>query len=263
MMTCSPIEVARAAALAAGELIRNAGDVRQSVEHKSSVDLVTQIDRAAERLIVERLSDAFPTHAVVAEESSPRAEDPDRPCWYVDPLDGTTNFVHGLQHSAVSIALMLPPGNVASAVVYDPFKDDMFEAVRGEGATVNGRTMRVSTAHTLDEALFVTGFPYDRREQAAFYLRYFEAFMVKCRDIRRFGSAALDLCYVACGRFDGFWEWRLKPWDTAAGWLIAEESGGCVTDFDGSAYDPWVPRILATNGHVHREAMALLAGIAP
>jgi myo-inositol-1(or 4)-monophosphatase len=138
----------------------------------------------------------------------------------------------------------------------------MFAAVRGGGAMLNGERIRVSQAGALDEALFVTGFPYDRRQHLKFYLSYFESFIRRCRDVRRFGSASLDLCYVAAGRFDGFWEWRLKPWDTAAGWLIVEEAGGRVTDFDGSCYDPWLPRILATNGRVHDEALAILAELA-
>ena len=257
-MADSPLEVARAAALAAGSLIRRAGAESRAIERKSSVDLVTQVDRASERLILERLVMAFPGHAIVAEESAPQPSDDTRPCWYVDPLDGTTNFVHGLPHCAVSLAMTVPPGRVDVAVVYDPFKDELFSAMRGEGATLNGRPIRPSAAGLLDEALFVTGFPYDRRENTAFYLSYFEAFLRRCRDLRRFGSAALDLCYVACGRFDGFWEWRLKPWDTAAGWLIVEEAGGRVTDFDGRTYDPWLPRIVATNGALHREALDVL-----
>lgn len=258
MQASSPSDVAAAAALAAGSLIRQAAHGAKTVERKSAVDLVTEVDRAAERLILERLSSAFPDHGIVAEESSPERAEHGRPCWYVDPIDGTTNFVHGLPHCAVSLALATAPGRIEAAAVYDPFKEEMFTATRGGGAFLNGEPIRVSSASKLDESLFVTGFPYDRRQHAAFYLRYFEAFMRACRDVRRFGSAALDLCYVACGRFDGFWEWRLKPWDTAAGWLVVEESGGRVSDFDGEAYDPWLPRILATNGRVHREAVALL-----
>lgn len=231
------------------------------MERKSAVDLVTEIDRAAEDIVVRGLAAAFPDHDIVAEESSPRPADGSRRCWYVDPLDGTTNFVHGLPHCAVSLAMAEPDGTVAAAVVFDPFKDEMFTATRGGGAMLNDEPIVVSRAAALDEALFVTGFPYDRRQHAKFYLAYFEAFMRRCRDVRRFGSASLDLCYVAMGRFDGFWEWRLKPWDTAAGWLIVEEAGGRVTDFDGRGYDPWLPRILATNTRVHDESLAVLADL--
>jgi len=254
-----PIDVAQALARDAGKVIREASGRDRAVERKSAVDLVTETDRAAEEIVVRGLRTAFPDHDVVAEESAPRRADGERKCWYVDPLDGTTNFVHGLPHCAVSLALAEPDGAMGAAVVFDPFKEEMFTAVRGGGARLNGEPIRVSSAAVLDEALFVTGFPYDRRQHASFYLAYFESFMCRCRDVRRFGSASLDLCYVAMGRFDGFWEWRLKPWDTAAGWLIVEEAGGRVTDFDGSRYDPWSPRILATNARVHPEALAILA----
>jgi myo-inositol-1(or 4)-monophosphatase len=254
----TPFEVARAAALDAGNFIRRAAATSRVVELKSAVDLVTQVDRTAESMILERIARAFPDHTFVAEESAPAATAGSKPCWYVDPLDGTTNFVHGVPHCAVSIAMSEPPSGAMAAIVYDPFKDELFAARRGEGATLNGRHISVSSARTLEQSLFVTGFPYDRRLHAGFYLRYFEAFLLHCRDLRRFGSAALDLSYVACGRFDGFWEWGLKPWDTAAGELILEEAGGRVTDFDGGRHDPWIPRILATNGATHEEAIALL-----
>jgi myo-inositol-1(or 4)-monophosphatase len=258
-MADDPIHVARALARTAGRLIRDASGRHRTVERKSAVDLVTEIDRGAEDIIVRGLRAAFPDHDIVAEESSPRRAQGLRPCWYVDPLDGTTNFVHGLPHCAVSLAMATPDGAIAAAVVFDPFKQEMFTAVRGQSAMLNDEPIRVSEAGALDESLFVTGFPYDRRQHTKFYIAYFETFIRRCRDLRRFGSASLDLCYVAAGRFDGFWEWRLKPWDTAAGWLILEEAGGRVTDFDGSPYDPWLPRILATNGRVHDEALAVLA----
>jgi myo-inositol-1(or 4)-monophosphatase len=260
-MARDPIDVAKALARDAGKVIREASGRHRTVERKSAVDLVTEIDRAAEDIVVRGLVASFPDHDVVAEESSPRRSDGSRRCWYVDPLDGTTNFVHGLPHCAVSLAMAEPDGSIGAAVVFDPFKEEMFTAVRGGGALLNDERVGVSAAATLDEALFVTGFPYDRRQHVKFYLAYFESFIRRCRDVRRFGSASLDLCYVAAGRFDGFWEWRLKPWDTAAGWLIVEEAGGRVSDFDGSAYDPWLPRILATNGRVHAEALAVLAAL--
>jgi myo-inositol-1(or 4)-monophosphatase len=254
-----PVDVATALARDAGKLIRDASGRHRTVERKSAVDLVTEIDRAAEEIIVSGLRSAFPDHDIVAEESAPKPARGANACWYVDPLDGTTNFVHGLPHCAVSMAMASPGGEISVAVVFDPFKNELFTATRRGGARLNGKAIRVSAASTLDESLFVTGFPYDRRQHTKFYISYFETFIRRCRDVRRFGSASLDLCYVASGRFDGFWEWRLKPWDTAAGWLIVEEAGGRVTDFDGSPYDPWLPRILATNGVVHGEALAVLA----
>jgi len=231
------------------------------VDHKSAVDLVTETDRAVEELVTVGLRDAFPSHAIVAEESGGRRPQ-SGPCWYVDPIDGTANFVHGLPHCAVSIALLVD-GRPQIGVVHDPSKDEMFRAERNRGATLNERGLQVSTTPSLETALVATGFPYDRRERSAFYLAYFEPFLRRCQDLRRLGSASLDLCWVAAGRFDGFWEWGLKPWDTAAGWLIVLEAGGRVSDFDGSDYDPWQPRILASNGHIHEEAVALLASVQP
>jgi Archaeal fructose-1,6-bisphosphatase and related enzymes of inositol monophosphatase family len=248
--------LARNLALDAGKLIRNALGRAQNVERKSPVNLVTEIDRACERLIIDGIRAAGGSAAIVAEESA-GGRPPDGPCWYVDPLDGTTNFVHGFPHCSVSIAYV-DEGRVQTAVVHDPCKNETFEAERGSGAHLNGQPLHVSRTSQLSEALLVTGFPYDRRERSNFYLRYFEAFMHAAQDVRRLGSAALDLCYVAAGRFDGFWEWKLHPWDTAAGFLIVEEAGGTVTDFDGAAYDAWLPRILATNGLIHEPARDVL-----
>jgi myo-inositol-1(or 4)-monophosphatase len=259
------LEVARTLAHEAGALIRDALGQARTVDRKSPVDLVTEVDRAAERIIVEGLSRAFPDDTIIAEESSDgsrpaAASHGDGSCWYVDPLDGTTNFVHGLPHCSVSIGLQRN-GRMQTAVVFDPFRDETFEAERGTGAHLGQRRLRVSPTSVLGDSLLVTGFPYDRREHLDFYLSYMAAFMAVSRDIRRYGSAALDLCYVAAGRFDGFWEWKLQPWDTAAGFLIVEEAGGRVTDFDDDSYDPWGQRILATNGSIHDSALGVLAGL--
>lgn len=260
-MTGDELEVARSLAIDAGALIADALGRPSSIDHKSPVNLVTEIDRAAEDLIVSGLRRAFPADVVVAEESTPEAVEARR-CWYVDPIDGTTNFVHGLPQCAVSIALAVGAA-MEVAVVNDPCKGELFEARRGGGSRLNGQTIGVSTTAELGDSLLVSGFPYDRREHIGFYLAYFEAFMLEAQDVRRLGSAALDLCYVASGRFDGFWEWKLSPWDTAAGWLIVEEAGGVVSDFDGSTYDAWQPRILATNGRIHGQARAVLARLPP
>jgi myo-inositol-1(or 4)-monophosphatase len=253
------IETACDLARKAGDIIRRAAAVEKKVEHKSAVDLVTDTDKVVEGLILEGLARAFPDHQVIAEESSDGIR-PSGPVWYVDPLDGTSNFVHGIPHCSTSIALEID-GRVAVAAVMNPFRDELFAAGRGMGATCNGRPIRVSQTSRLDQAMLVTGFPYDRREHLDFYLKWFRGFLACARDVRRFGSAALDLCDVACGRFDGFWEWGLHPWDTAAGTLIVEEAGGLVSDFDAHAYDPWIPRILATNRGIQAEMVEVLASL--
>lgn len=244
----------------AGELIRRSAGERRNVEYKGAVDLVTDVDRAAQALVVDGIRAAFPNDAIVAEEDQNQRAHPG-PCWYVDPLDGTTNFVHSLPHYAVSIAF-LDDAEARSAAVYDPSKDELFHAERGSGAFLNDVPLSVSSVPVLNQALLVTGFPYDRRAHTAMYLEYFREFLCTAQDVRRYGSASLDLCYVAAGRFDGFWEWKLQPWDTAAGWLVLEEAGGRVTDFDGAAYDPWLPRILGTNGVLHEETLKVMGAIA-
>jgi len=252
-------------ALQAGAVIREAVGVSRRVEYKGAVDLVTDVDRRAQTIIVDGIRAAFPGDAIVAEEDDAHAPS-DGPCWYVDPLDGTTNFVHALPHFAVSIAYF-DSGRPEAAAVYDPCKDELFRAARGRGAFLGrgadgaggGTSLTVSSVERLDQALLVTGFPYDRREHAPAYLEYFREFLCIAQDLRRYGSASLDLCYVAAGRFDGFWEWKLQPWDTAAGWLVVEEAGGRISDFDGAPYDAWLPRIVATNGAIHEEALTVLA----
>jgi len=259
-MSAPEIDTAVFLAREAGAVIRRDFGRSWDVERKSPINLVTKTDRAAELLIVTGLQRAFPGDAIVAEESGGGGRPVGR-TWVIDPLDGTTNFVHGLPHCAVSIAL-LDENGPRVAVVYDPCKDELFTAESGGGAWCNGGKLSVSAETELGEALLVTGFPYDRREYSAFYLSYFERFLHAARDLRRFGAAALDLCYVAAGRFDGFFEWKLHPWDTAAGWLIVEEAGGRVTNFAGTPYDPWGVRILATNGHIHEQAVRELLSLA-
>lgn len=251
--------LARDLALRAGGLIREALGGQRAVEFKSAVDLVTDVDRRAQALVVDGIRAAFPSDVIIAEEDVGQRP-VDGPCWYVDPLDGTTNFVHALPHFAVSIAFF-DRGLPVSAAVYDPCRDELFHARRGNGAFVGRQALSVSTVETLDRALLVTGFPYDRRDHIDLYLEYFREFICRAQDLRRYGSASLDLCYVAAGRFDGFWEWKLHPWDTAAGWLILEEAGGRVSDFDGGSYDPWLPRILATNASIHDQCLAVLREI--
>lgn len=229
------------------------------ISHKGDIDLVTEADLAAEHLILERIRNNFPRHAILAEESGASAgidvSDAEWK-WIVDPLDGTTNYAHGYPCFCVSIALERA-GEVIIGVVYDPTRDEMFAAERGAGATLNGRPMRVSAIDDLNRALLCTGFPYDVRERGEF-ARHFTNFIMHAQAVRRDGSAALDLAYVASGRFDGFWEEGLRPWDVAAGALLVEEAGGRVSRYDGAPFSITTPPILASNNRIHEEMMRVL-----
>lgn len=255
--------IARAAVADAGALLRARWRGAKTVQYKGAVDLVTETDREAEELIVGELRRAFPDHLIVAEEASAGAtlQPPgnDRYVWYLDPLDGTTNFAHGYPQFCVSLALGRGT-DVVLGIVYDPVREETFVAQRGGGATLNGQPIRVSAVHDLQRALLATGFAYDRQERSDFYLRFVRDFMRQAQDFRRAGSAALDLCYVACGRFDAFWEWNLRPWDTAAGTLIVREAGGTVSDFRGGSFDLYGEHTLASNGHLHAAMVAILKG---
>lgn len=233
----------------AGRYLRANLGRRVEASYKGAVDLVTPFDLGAQEIVVGRLSAAFPTHGFLAEEGLARTGSSD--CrWIIDPLDGTTNYAHGFPIFSVSAALECA-GRLALGLVYDPMRDEMFRAEAGRGAFLNGRAIRVSTVSNLDRSLLATGFPYDVRSSAMNNLDHWGRFIVRAQAIRRCGSAALDLCYVACGRFDGFWELKLKPWDVAAGALMVLEGGGRVTDFEGGPFTPDSPGIVATNGGVH------------
>ena len=249
---------ARLAADRAGAILKRRWHEHGRVDVKSSaIDLVTDVDRACEATILDVLCSTFPDHAVLAEESGARGEH--EFLWLVDPLDGTTNFAHGYPQVAISLALQRGPQTIFG-LVYDPIREEIFVARRGGGAFLNERPLRVSSTNTLASSLLASGFPYDRREHADYYLSFFRAFMLRTHGIRRAGSAALDLCWVAAGRVDGFWEWKLKPWDTAAGALLVEEAGGRVSDFRGDRFDPFGEQTLASNGGIHVE---MLASIGP
>jgi myo-inositol-1(or 4)-monophosphatase len=252
------IELARQAALAAGAIMRDA-PVR-GVRHKGAVDLVTEVDLACEAAITEILSAGAPGLAILGEESAQPGAPIPPSCWIVDPLDGTTNFVHGFPAYGVSIALQLE-GELELGCVHDPLRGETFTAVRGRGAACNGQPLRVSEVTSLDRALISTGFPYDRRERAGFYLAFFQAFMERCQGVRRAGAAALDLCWLAAGRVDGFWEFSLQPWDIAAGALIIREAGGRVTGMHGEPLDLSGARIVASNGVLHAQLDAVLGGV--
>ncbi len=225
--------VAIEAALLAGAHIRAAHHGVKRVTHKGSVDLVTQVDVEAEQIIVGRIRAAFPDHDILAEEAEESPQPTGAPRCIVDPLDGTTNFVHGVPHVAVSIGLEVA-GRLEVGVVYDPHRDELFDAAHGDGARMNGRPIHVAEPVPLTEALLATGFPYDRGRYAPLYLAYVEAFMVAGQGIRRMGAAALDLAWIAAGRYNGFWEFKLKPWDIAAGIVLVTEAGGRVSSRDGS-----------------------------
>jgi myo-inositol-1(or 4)-monophosphatase len=245
----------------AGSILAERFGRKIEISNKSEIDLVTESDLASERLIIDRIKTYYPRHAILAEESgASEPVDRERPSewrWIIDPLDGTTNYAHGYPCFCVSIALECK-GRMELGVIYDPMRDEMFTAERGQGAALNGRGIRVSPTPTLASALLCTGFPYDVRERSEF-ARHFANFIMSAQGVRRDGAAALDLAYVAAGRFDGFWEEGLKPWDVAAGALIIEEAGGRVSNYANGPMDIFRPPILASNGLIHEAMMSVLA----
>jgi myo-inositol-1(or 4)-monophosphatase len=217
------------------------------------------MDARAEALVLDRLAQAFPADAVLAEEGGARSGTSGRR-WIIDPLDGTTNYAHGVPMYAVSIALE-HAGEVVLGVIFDPSHDELFVAERGAGASLNGRPLAVSSAAVLDEGLLATGFPYDIRDTRDTNLSEYAAFSLRTRGVRRMGSAALDLAYVAAGRLDGYWELRLGPWDAAAGALLVEEAGGRITNLDGGRLDLEAPSVVASNGLIHEAMLHVLREI--
>jgi len=258
-MTQSFLEAAVEAALEAGGILAEEFQGPADISYKGDVDLVTQADRRSERAIVARLRSAFPEHAILAEEGGGQ-ENASPYRWFVDPLDGTTNFAHGYPCFSVSIGLAAE-GRMLAGVVYNPLSKELFAAQRGKGATLNGKPIRVSRIERLARSLLVTGFPTHKRTQNP-NIHYYWDFTLKSHGVRRDGSAAMDLAAVAAGRFEGFWEFGLKAWDTAAGLLLVQEAGGLVTDFHGRPYQPGGPVLLATNGLVHEEMQHVAAEVA-
>jgi myo-inositol-1(or 4)-monophosphatase len=238
----------------AGALLRKFYEKGVSTEYKGDVDIVTEADRASEQLIREKLKAAFPSHGVYGEEGT-RDQMESEYRWYVDPLDGTTNFAHGFPAFCVVLGLEHRPaglaadadGEMIAGVVYDPLRNEMFSAERGKGAFLNGRAIHVSKIKTLQESLTATGFP-SRKRHASPNVHFYQEITLRSHGVRRAGSAALDLAYVACGRLDGFWEFNLNPWDTSAGVLLVAEAGGTVTHFDGGKFTLDSREVLATNG---------------
>jgi len=249
--------IAIKAAKRAGQLLsQNLGKANR-IEFKGAVNLVTEMDRRAEGLIIDTLKGAFPDHGILAEERD-EMRSTSNYRWIIDPLDGTTNYTHGFPIFSVSIALE-KDGDVVLGVIYDPMLDELFTAEKGKGAFLNEKRIQVSAVSQLNMSLLATGFPYDVRTSPDNNLNHFANFAVRAQAIRRIGSAALDICWVACGRFDGFWELKLKPWDVAAGGLVVKEAGGRITDFKGNPFSIYSDETLATNGLIHKEMMDVLA----
>jgi myo-inositol-1(or 4)-monophosphatase len=257
--------VAKAEAIAreAGALLREYFHRGVQMEYKGDVDLVTEADRASEKLITERLRAAFPGHGVYGEEGT-RSGLESEYRWYVDPLDGTTNFAHGFPVFCVVLGCerrakglgAKEDGEMVAGVIYDPLRDEMFSAERGRGARLNGAPIHVSRTKRLDESLVATGFPSKKRHESP-NVHFYQEFTLRSHGARRAGSAAIDMAYVAAGRLEAFWEFKLNPWDTSAGYLIVEEAGGKVTHFDGSKFTLDSREVLATNGLIHGEMVRL------
>ena len=247
----------------AGALLRELYTRGVTAEYKGDVDLVTEADRRSEKLISERLHAAFPSHGIFGEEGTRQALESEYR-WYIDPLDGTTNFAHGFPVFCVVLGCeRRQPGLAAAAdgemvagVIYDPLRDEMFSTERGGGAFLNGKAIHVSNTATLQESLVGTGFPSHKRHRSP-NVHFYQEFTLRSHGVRRAGSAALDLAYVASGRLDGYWEFILNPWDTSAGYLLVEEAGGAMTHFDGSRFTLDSREVFATNGNIHDEMKSL------
>jgi myo-inositol-1(or 4)-monophosphatase len=248
------IETARMA----GQILLEKFDRGIAIQKKGDINLVTEADLASEALIIERIRSYYPKHAILAEEAGEAAISigDSSHKWVIDPLDGTTNYAHGYPCFAVTIALE-HEGSVVLGVTYDPTRDELFAAEKARGASLNNKPIRVTNTDELGESLIVTGFPYDFKSNPDFVLNL-TAMLLGSRGVRRDGSAAIDLAYVACGRFDGMWEEGLNPWDMAAGVLLVEEAGGQVSGYRGSTFDIYTPPMLATNGRIHSQMAALL-----
>ncbi len=241
----------------AGQVLAERFGRKIEISNKSEIDLVTESDLASERLIIDRIKTYYPRHSILAEESGvTNSTDNSEWRWIIDPLDGTTNYAHGYPCFCVSIALE-HKGRLEIGVVYDPIRDEMFAAGRGQGASLNGRRINVSRTMNLSAALLCTGFPYDVRQRNDF-ARHFASFIMHAQGVRRDGAAALDLAYVAAGRFDGFWEEGLKPWDVAAGALIIEEAGGRLSKYNDEPLDIFNPPVVASNGLIHDQMRKVL-----
>ncbi len=242
----------------AGTIINKRIDTSKDVSYKGTVDLVTDVDKLCERNIINIINKSFPTHSILSEEIGGITKSSNYK-WIIDPIDGTTNFFHSYPFVSVSIAIEYKE-EIIVGVVYDPIKKELFHAIKGKGAFINDRKLHVSNVKIIENALLSTGFPYDIRTSSENNIDNWVKFIRKAQAVRRDGSAALDLCYVAAGRFDGFWEIKLKPWDVAAGFLMIQEAGGIVTDFKGGPYSIYNDHIVASNPHIHSILLGVLNG---
>jgi len=257
------VGIAESIAREAGALLREFYHRGVAAEYKGDVDIVTVADRASEALIVARLKEALPSHGVYGEEGARQGLDSEFR-WYIDPLDGTTNFAHGFPAFCVVLGCERrkpglkadEDGEMVAGVIYDPLRDEMFSATKGGGAFLNGKPIHVSKVKKLQESLLATGFPSQKRHLSP-NVHFYQEFTLRSHGVRRAGSAALDLAYVACGRLEGFWEFKLNPWDTSAGYLLVEEAGGTITHFDGSKFTLDSREVFATNGLIHEEMKQL------
>lgn len=251
------LNVAIEVAKEAGKFLKiNLGKVKNIESKKEEINLVTEIDKGSERKIIEFIKSKFPHHGILAEESGEESLISDYK-WIIDPLDGTTNYTHSFPVFCVSIALEYK-GEVILGVIYDPNFDEIFWAEKGKGAFLNGRKISVSKTDKLIKSMLATGFPYNVREDPDNCIEHFVNFLMEAQAIRRLGSAALDLAYVACGRLDGFWEVNLNPWDVAAGKIIIEEAGGTVTDFYGNKFNIYTKGVVASNGLIHQQMLEVI-----
>lgn len=253
------LNVAIAAAKEAGKIQMKYFGKEYEVNYKGEIDLVTEVDRICEKTISEIILKNFKNHDILTEEGGQKSGGSSWK-WIIDPLDGTTNYFHGYPYFCVSIALEID-GEVMIGVVYNPVLDELFYAEKGEGAYLNGRKIHVSKTERLEKSFLSTGFPYDLRNHADYYLNYFREFIIRSFAIRRAGSAALDLSYLAMGRFDGFWELKLQPWDVAAATLLVTEAGGKVSDFKGDSFSIYLKEILASNGLIHEQMLEVIGKI--
>ncbi len=241
----------------AGVLLKEKFNQKHEIHYKGEINLVTEADKMSEDLIIAAISQKFPDHGILSEES-PVITGVGKLRWIIDPLDGTTNYAHGYPVFCVSIALE-NEGIIVLGVIYDPMREEMFVTVRGKGAYLNDKKLTVSHIDNISKSLLATGFPYDIRESKENNLDYFNSMALNVQAIRRAGAAALDLAYLAAGRFDGFWELKLKPWDTAAGCLLVTEAGGVISDIAGSKWNLQSPSLLSSNGLIHEQMISVLS----
>jgi len=251
-------KIALKAVKKAGKILKDGLGRIHEIRHKREIDLVTEIDHLSEKRIITIIKEEYPDHEILAEEGG-KEKGSSLYRWIIDPLDGTTNYAHGYPCFCISLALE-KDGELIYGIVYDPVREEIFTAEKGGGAKLNGKSITVSRTERLTDSLLCTGFPYDIREGKETNLDYFQRFIMKAQAVRRDGSAALDLCYVALGRFDGFWELKLSPWDVAAGSLMVAEAGGMVSDFEGRTFTLSSSKILASNGKIHQEMIEVLRG---